>query len=118
MQETKDNENMNDVGPTETGHLEEHGEEHIIYTSLPYLRNMTPRLTRLFNNAVKMKIANRPVCSERSLILSERKMREAVKIMSAISELPYQRPKRGKSGRGGENHVGYFRNIVPTTKKR
>ncbi|KAK9887498.1 hypothetical protein WA026_022852 [Henosepilachna vigintioctopunctata] len=31
MQETKDNENMNDVGPTETGHLEEHGEEHIIY---------------------------------------------------------------------------------------
>ncbi|KAK9876211.1 hypothetical protein WA026_012513 [Henosepilachna vigintioctopunctata] len=59
MQETKDNENMNDVGPTETGDLEEHGEEHIIYTSLPYLRNMTPRLTRLFNNAVKMKIANR-----------------------------------------------------------
>ncbi|KAK9873101.1 hypothetical protein WA026_020830 [Henosepilachna vigintioctopunctata] len=59
MQETKDNENMNDVGPIETGHLEEHGEEHIIYTSLPYLKNMTPRLTRLFNNAVKMKIANR-----------------------------------------------------------
>ncbi|KAK9885595.1 hypothetical protein WA026_012354 [Henosepilachna vigintioctopunctata] len=59
MQETKDNENMNYVGPIETGHQEEHGEEHIIYTSSPYLRNMTPRLTRLFNNAVKMKIANR-----------------------------------------------------------
>ncbi|KAK9889203.1 hypothetical protein WA026_004483 [Henosepilachna vigintioctopunctata] len=60
MQETEDNENMNCVGPIETGHQEEHGEEHIINTSLPYLKNMTPRLTRLFNNAgaVNMKIAN------------------------------------------------------------
>ncbi|KAK9878340.1 hypothetical protein WA026_021640 [Henosepilachna vigintioctopunctata] len=59
MQETEDNENMNDVGQIKTGHLEEHREKHILYTSLPYRKNMTPRLTKLFNNALKMKIAKR-----------------------------------------------------------
>ncbi|KAK9891751.1 hypothetical protein WA026_016548 [Henosepilachna vigintioctopunctata] len=58
VQETGDSENMNDKGQIETSHLKEHREEPIIYTSLPYLKNMTPRLTRLFNNALKMKISN------------------------------------------------------------
>ncbi|KAK9875408.1 hypothetical protein WA026_007802 [Henosepilachna vigintioctopunctata] len=89
MQETEDNKNMNDVGPIETGHLEEHGEEHIIYTSLPYLKNITPRLTRLFNNAVKMKIANRSVLTINSIFtkLKDKVPRESQ--MDVVYSIPY-----------------------------
>ncbi|KAK9872186.1 hypothetical protein WA026_016239 [Henosepilachna vigintioctopunctata] len=51
MQGTDDNENMDDIDQIETSNLEEPREEPIIYTSLPFPKNMPPRLTRLFNNA-------------------------------------------------------------------
>ncbi|KAK9876196.1 hypothetical protein WA026_011317 [Henosepilachna vigintioctopunctata] len=48
VQGTDDNENMNDIDQSETKEWKEHIEEHIIYTSLPYLKNMTQGLRDFF----------------------------------------------------------------------